>query len=71
MSNLLPAVTPSTLVASVVLIAALWIAKSLTTRGQAKLPPGPPRLPILGNALQMVSSYTWLYYTELSKTYGM
>lgn len=58
------------LVSSAVVIAALWIVKSLATRANSKRPPGPPRLPFIGNALQIPTKSVWLYYTELSRIYG-
>ncbi|KAI0736555.1 cytochrome P450 [Fomitopsis betulina] len=34
------------------------------------LPPGPRGLPILGNALQLPATYTWLTFNNLAKIYG-
>ncbi|KAI0792996.1 cytochrome P450 [Irpex lacteus] len=33
-------------------------------------PPGPPRLPILGNVLQVPTQMPWIQFTEWSKQYG-
>jgi hypothetical protein len=33
-------------------------------------PPGPRPLPIVGNFFNIPKDFTWLAYTELSKTYG-
>lgn len=41
------------------------------TRRQQPLPPGPPRLPILGNALQMPTQREWLTFSEWAKKYGI
>lgn len=35
------------------------------------LPPGPFRWPILGNALQIPQTHTWLTYTKWAKLYGL
>lgn len=35
-----------------------------------KMPPGPPGIPLLGNALQLPSAFPWLKFTEWSKQYG-
>ena len=34
------------------------------------LPPGPPSLPIIGNALDMPSKYQWLTFAKWAKKYG-
>ena len=33
-------------------------------------PPGPKRLPVVGNLLEMPLEYPWLTYTEWAKKYG-
>ncbi|KAJ7677845.1 hypothetical protein DFH06DRAFT_561629, partial [Mycena polygramma] len=47
---------------------AAWLRK-LGAR-EAGLPPGPPTLPILGNALQMPTKYAHLKFTEWARQYG-
>lgn len=47
----------------------LWVAKRLSK--SQKLPPGPPGLPILGNALEIPSLNPWFYYTQLKETFGL
>jgi hypothetical protein len=39
-------------------------------RSSLPLPPGPPALPIIGNAHQAPRSYPWLQYHDWAKTYG-
>lgn len=34
------------------------------------LPPGPRGLPLLGNALQIPLTYSWLAFTRWAQTYG-
>ena len=47
----------------------LLVAKRLSKA--PKLPPGPPGLPILGNALEIPSLNPWFYYTKLMETFGL
>lgn len=67
MSSLLQ---PTVLGLSVVLVTTLWLAKNLATRRRTRLPPGPDPQPVIGNALQIPTSYPWLWFTDLAKTYG-
>jgi len=41
------------------------------TRHSAALPPGPPPLPIVGNAFHMPKEQPWLKYAEWAKQYGV
>jgi hypothetical protein len=40
-------------------------------RSPNPLPPGPPGLPIIGNALQLPLERQWVTFTDWAKTYGM
>ncbi|KAJ7080834.1 cytochrome P450 [Mycena belliarum] len=42
----------------------------LQRRGSLPLPPGPPKLPLVGNLFQMPSTLEWETYSEWSKSYG-
>ncbi|KIX09246.1 uncharacterized protein Z518_00325 [Rhinocladiella mackenziei CBS 650.93] len=48
----------------------LWLAYSWTTTKRRNLPPGPPRLPIIGNLHQAPQNYPWRTYQEWTKQYG-
>lgn len=41
------------------------------SRPALPLPPGPPGLPLIGNALQVPSGFQWLTYTKWAKTWGV
>ena len=43
----------------------------LSLAKRKKLPPGPRRLPVIGNAHQMPTQSPWLVFSEWQKTYGM
>ena len=40
------------------------------TRHSTALPPGPPPLPIVGNAFHMPKEHPWIEYAEWAKQYG-
>ncbi|KAK5043558.1 hypothetical protein LTR84_011418 [Exophiala bonariae] len=49
----------------------LWLVSSLSAkRKRLGLPPGPPRLPVIGNLHQAPQEYPWRKYQEWSKQYG-
>lgn len=51
----------------------LFLVHKLTnTRHHARgpLPPGPQGLPLLGNALQIPLTYSWLAFTRWAQAYG-
>ncbi|TFY68059.1 hypothetical protein EVJ58_g1228 [Rhodofomes roseus] len=49
---------------------AFVVYKLAYDRRGAPLPPGPRGLPVLGNALQVPTAFSWLKFTEWAKTYG-
>ncbi|KAI0018009.1 cytochrome P450 [Xylariomycetidae sp. FL0641] len=53
----------------VVVLLARWLMRS-RTQSYLPLPPGPPRLPVIGNLHQAPRSRPWLQYYEWSKVYG-
>lgn len=62
--------TPSTggqvaLALSLATILAFW-----TFGRKSDLPPGPTPIPIFGNALQIPTEKTWLYFKSISEKYG-
>lgn len=55
------------------LLCGLIAANTLSRRRQlrnAPLPPGPPRIPLLGNARDMPRSHEWLTYSDWAKHFG-
>jgi Cytochrome P450 len=47
----------------------VWIAVPYVRR-RNDLPPGPTPIPIFGNALQIPTERTWLYFKSVSQKYG-
>ena len=47
------------------------ISRLLAKRPVAPLPPGPKRLPLLGNLLDMPTEQEWLTFAEWGKKYGV
>ncbi|KAL5532016.1 hypothetical protein ACEPAF_5580 [Sanghuangporus sanghuang] len=54
----------------VVLILLVCSAARLLVKNRRKLPPGPPRLPVLGNALQIPTTQAWKTFADWGKLYG-
>ncbi|KAL6248757.1 hypothetical protein RBB50_003819 [Rhinocladiella similis] len=50
--------------------ALVWLVTRLTNRKKLGLPPGPPRLPLIGNLHQAPQEYPWRTYQEWGKQYG-
>lgn len=48
----------------------VWLARSLRSLKAKNLPPGPPRLPLIGNLHQAPQNYPWRVYQEWTKQYG-
>ncbi|EJD42195.1 cytochrome P450 [Auricularia subglabra TFB-10046 SS5] len=46
-----------------------YVLQWLLTKS-AKFPPGPSQVPVFGNALQVPTENTWLYFAGLSKKFG-
>ena len=57
-------------VASVVLLAKHYRDRRLANPKSLPYPPGPTPLPVIGNLLDMPTSYDWLTYAEWAKKYG-
>ena len=63
--------SPPTLVATALLGGLLfYYVYVLSLAKRKKLPPGPRRLPVIGNAHQMPTQSPWLVFSEWRKTYG-
>ncbi|KAJ6479926.1 cytochrome P450, partial [Mycena vitilis] len=54
--------------ASVVLVT--FVLSRLISSPRQPLPPGPPRWPLIGSAMEVPRSYPWLTYTRWAKKYG-
>lgn len=59
------------LLAAVVGVGSLAILVAYTSRRRLPYPPGPKRLPIVGNLFSMPSEDEWVTYWKWSKDFGM
>ncbi len=50
---------------------ALYVKRVRKTRRSVPLPPGPPPLPLIGNALDLPRRHLGREFMEMSKKYGM
>ncbi len=58
------------LFALVSFLVALSSIRDYQRRRGLRYPPGPRRLPLIGNLLDVPNNFSWLTYTELSRKYG-
>jgi hypothetical protein len=56
--------------AFLLLFAAIQAIRDYRRRKGLPYPPGPRRLPIIGNLLDIPGLFSWLAYTKYSETYG-
>ena len=52
------------------LLARLWRNRKIANNNGLPYPPGPPALPLIGNLLDMPTSYEWLTFSKWAKLYG-
>lgn len=62
---------PSRIGWGAVVAVSLAILLSKVTKKPLNYPPGPPRVPVLGNALQMTGDYIERTFAEWGKRYGL
>ena len=53
------------------LVLTAFIHIRIRKRSRPTLPPGPKKLPLLGNLFDLPASHEWLTYAKLCKEYGM
>jgi hypothetical protein len=54
---------------AILVASVLWIL-SKRDRTSSCLPPGPKQEFLMGNARQIPTAYTWIYYANLAKQFG-
>src|SRR6267142_3045711 len=57
--------------AFLLLLAAIQAVRDHRRRKGLPYPPGPRRLPIIGNLLDIPKHFSWLAYTRFSETHGV
>lgn len=61
--------TPLAVAALTIVAVLVWQLSHVGMR-LAKLPPGPPTLPVIGNLHLMPKNHAWLQYSKWAKQYG-
>ena len=57
-------------IAVLIFLASIRAIHDYRRRSVISYPPGPRPLPIIGNLLDIPKDFSWLAYTQFSKTYG-
>lgn len=66
----MPHLLPSPAILAFLVLAAVIIYGVFQSRSRKAYPPGPPAIPLFGNALQMSKASPWLKFTEWGVIYG-
>lgn len=70
LSTAMPHLLPSPTILALLVFATVVTYGVFQSRNRKAYPPGPPAIPLFGNALQMTKASPWLKFTEWGAIYG-